>query len=45
MSGGICGGGVSDVGDGDDDDLRVDIGAVLDENRRRGRTQRHRRVQ
>ena len=36
--------GVSGVGDGDDD-LRVDIGAVLDEDRRRGRAQRHRRVQ
>lgn len=38
-----------DVVDGDDDDLRVDIGDcmrwILDENRRRGRTQRHRRVE
>lgn len=48
MSGGVFGGYVSDVGDSDNDDLR-DIGdcmrCVLDENRRRGRAQRHRRVE
>lgn len=42
-------GGVSDAGDDDGDDLRGDIGGgvrcVLDENRRRGRAQRHRRVE
>jgi hypothetical protein len=43
MSGGVCRGRVSDVA-GSGDDLRVDI-RVLDEDRRRARAQRHRRVQ
>lgn len=49
MSGGVFWGCVSDVGGSDSDDLRVDIGEcmrrVLDENRRRRRAKRHRRVE